>query len=178
MKPDTRTSDPKDLGQRAAAAPVPATHGPVTDLEAELLALTQEEESLKERKAQKRHQFWDLTVANLTGTIDKLVGNGFDRLAIAKALGLATNWKTSTAPKKGTGPTTHDGWRAVYFNVGIRSYLKAHPALASALKADKVPSTAYRSHIPPDDLVAIETIARAKAQAKCPAPTAHEVPTK
>ena len=179
MKTDTRTTTlPKDSAQRAAAvATPPPVSGAATDLEAELLALAREEESLNQRKAQRREQYWSVSIDNLSTSIEKLVTNGFDRPTIAKALGFASTPKASTSPKKGTGPTTHDGWYGIFLNTGIRSYLKAHPDLASTLRLQKVPSTDYPSRLPVDDWTAIQAAARAKAQAKCPASTPTQAST-
>jgi len=188
MKPENRTtpsvpreSGPgaKEAGPRVAASPAP-TAAPVlgADLEAELLALAQEEESLNRRKAERREQYWTVTISALTTTIDKLVGNGFDRATIAKALGFSVNGKSTASPKKGTGPTTHDGWYALFLNTGLRSYLKSHPDLASTLKSQKVPPADFINHLPEPALTTLKTTARQKAESKCPASSPTEVRTK
>lgn len=180
MKPETRTtpSPSKDSGARAAAVPPPAPVGAATDLEAELLALAQEEESLQQRKTQKRQTYWEVTIANVTRSIEQLTAHGFDRAAIGKTLGFASNGKPTGAPKKGTGPTTHDGWYALFVTTGLRSYLKAHPDLATKLKSSKVAPSDYGSHLPESDYTTIKTTARQKAESKCPASTPTEVVSK
>ena len=188
MKPDTRNvppvpresgTSPKEAGSRVAAAPTPADPtSPATELEAELLALAQEEQALQQRKVQKRQTYWDLTIAGLTRSIEQLTAHGFDRAAIAKALGFASNGKPASAPRKGTGPTTHAGWYALFLTSGFRSYLKTHPDLATKLKSSKVAPTDYGSHLPESDFTAIKQTARQKAESKCPASTPAEVPSK
>ena len=181
MKPDTRTTQPpsKESGPRVATVPPPAPpSAPTTDLEAELLALAQEEESLQQRKTQKRQTYWEVTIATVTRSIEQLTAHGFDRGAIAKALGFVPNTKSTSAPKKGTGPTTHDGWYALFVTTGLRSYLKAHPDLATKLKSSKVAPSDYGSHLPESDFTAIKTTARQKAESKCPASTPAEVVSK
>lgn len=88
-----------------------------------------------------------------------------------------------TAPRRGTrhegtGPTTHEGWYALFVNTGIRSYLKAHPDLAATLKSSNTPPADYGSHLPEADFNAIKDLARQRAQAKCPASTPAEVSSK
>jgi hypothetical protein len=175
MKSDTRNTPitTKDLAQRVAAPQVPTS-----DLEAELLALDQEEESLKRRKSERRQQYWEVAIASLASSVDKLVAAGFERPAIGKALGFVGSAKATPLSKSGRGPATHDGWYTIFLSLGIRSYLKVHPDLASTLKAGKIPSASYSSHIPPADLSLLETVARSKAQAKVPAVIPTEVPSK
>jgi hypothetical protein len=180
MKTDTRnTVNLKEPGPHAAASPTP-TPVPAagTDIEAELLALAQEEESLNRRKAERREQYWTLSISSITATIEKLVSNGFDRTTIAKALGFGVNGKSTATAKKGTGPTTHDGWYALFLNAGIRSYLKSHPDLAATLKSQKVAPADYAKHLPDSDLAALKTTARQKAESKCPASTTSEASSK
>ena len=103
METETRTtpsSPSKDSGARAATVPPPAPVGAATDLEAELLALAQEEESLQQRKTQKRQTYWEVTIATVTRSIEQLTAHGFDRAAIGKALGFASNGKPTGTPEK------------------------------------------------------------------------------
>jgi hypothetical protein len=134
---------------------------------------------LRQRKTAKRQSYWDVTIAAVTLSIEQLTAHGFDRGAIAKALGFVPNGKSTTsAPKKGTGPTTHDGWYALFVTTGLRSYLKTHPDLAIKLKSSKVAPGDYGSHLPESDFTAIKTTARQKAESKCPASTPAEVVSK
>jgi hypothetical protein len=156
MKTETRTT----IKEPAADAAM---------LEADLAALAQEEENLRRRREERREQYWTLAIASVTRTIDQLASFGFDRGDIARALGFASPGKAGT-PKKGTGPKTHAGWRALFLASGVKSYLKLHPDLAAQLEADQVSRDQYPSHIPPDGLKRIEEVARQKADAKCPRP--------
>jgi hypothetical protein len=180
MKPETRTTpSSKEPGPRVATVPPPAPpSAPTTDLEAELLALAQEEEALRKRKTEKRQSYWDVTIATVTRSIEQLTAHGFDRGAVARALGFVPNAKSTSAPKKGTGPSTHDGWYALFVTTGVRSYLKAHPDLATKLKSSKVAPAEYGSHLPEPAFTAIKTTARQKAESKCPASTPTEVVSK
>ena len=181
-KTDTRTTI-KESGPRVAAVPnsavlsgTPSTPTPpASDLEAELLAIAQEEESLRQRKNQRRQQFWDVTIAALTRSIEQLGSYGFERPAIAKALGFAGNGKPVATSKKGTGPNTHEGWFAFFVGTGVRSYLKTHPDLAATLKSSKVAPADQGSHLPADAFKAIQETARQKAESKCPRSTPAEV---
>ena len=60
--------DPKDTLPRAAPLP-PAT----SDLEADMLALDQEEEALRNRKAQRRAQYWDQAISSLSVTLQQII---------------------------------------------------------------------------------------------------------
>lgn len=181
MKTDSRnTSSPlKESGPRVTPAPPSAPASALTtDLEAELLALAQEEESLQRRKTEIRQNYWDATIAALTRSIDQLTAQGFDRPTIAKALGFGPNGKSSPATKRGTGPTTHDGWYALFLTAGIRSYLKSHPDLAATLKSQKVSPADYGKHLPESDRTTLMATARQKAESKCPASRSAEVSSK
>ena len=57
----------------------------------------------------------------------------------------------------------------------MRAYLKTHPDFASILKADKVKPSAYFTHLPADDLKALDQVARQKAHLKLPSSTPSEV---
>jgi len=186
MKTDTKTDTRTivtESGPRVAAVPTSAVPSgtpstpppPASDLEAELLAIAQEEESLQQRKTQRRQQFWDVTIAGLTRSIEQLRSYGFERVAIAKALGFVGSGKPLTSPKKGTGPNTHEGWFAFFTGTGVRSYLKAHPGLAATLKSSNVAPADQGSHLPADAFKAIQETARQKAESKCPRSTPVEV---
>ena len=109
MKTDNRNTSPvprepglgsKEAGPRVVGSPAAsAVPDAGTDLEAALLAIAQEEESLTRRKTERREQYWAITISSLTATIEKLVSNGFDRTAIARALGFALNGKSSPSAK-------------------------------------------------------------------------------
>jgi hypothetical protein len=176
MKPDTRNTpttpkDTKDTTARAAAPSMPAA-----ELEADLLAIATEEAALHQRKLQRRQQYWDQTIASLSLTLQQLISHDFERVAIGKALGF-TLPKPTAASHKNPRPSTLDGWLTIYRATGTRAYLKAHPDFASTLKADKVLPSAYSSHLPPDDLKAIDQLARHKAHLKLPSSTPTQVVT-
>ena len=177
MKPENRTTstttkDPKDLKDATARAAVPSVAS--TELEADLLAIAAEEAALNLRKLQRRQQYWDQTVASLSTTVQQLLSHDFERAAIGKALGF-TLPKTFTSSKKSPGPSTLDEWLSIYRATGMRAYLKTHPDFASTLKADKVKPSAYFTHLPADDLKALDQVARQKAHLKLPSSTPTEV---
>lgn len=177
MKQETRTTpnntkDPKDQREITARAAVPSVAS--TELEADLLAIAAEETALNLRKSQRRQQYWDQTIASLSTTIHQLTSHDFERAAIGKALGFALP-KPSTASKKSPGPSTLDEWLSIYRATGMRAYLKTHPDFAATLKTDKVKPSAYFTRLPPDDLKALDQIARQKAHLKLPSPTPSEV---
>jgi hypothetical protein len=177
MKPENRTTstttkDPKDLKDATARAAVPSVAA--TELEADLLAIAAEEAALNLRKLQRRQQYWDQTIASLSLTLQQLLSHDFERAAIGKALGFALP-KASTASKNSPRPSTLDDWLSIYRATGMRAYLKTHPDFASTLKTNKVKPSAYLTHLPPDDLKALDQAARQKAHLKLPSSTPSEV---
>lgn len=176
MKPDTRNTPttPKDTRNTTARAAAPSM--PATELEADLLAIATEEAALHQRKLQRRQQYWDQTIASLSLTLQQLISHDFERVAIGKALGF-TLPKPTAASHKNPRPSTLDGWLTIYRATGMRAYLKAHPDFASTLKANKVLPSAYSSHLPPDDLKAIDQLARHKAHLKLPSSIPTQVVT-
>ena len=68
------------------------------------------------------------------------------------------------------GPTTRAAWVQVFLGRAVQTYLKAHPDLASSLKAQGIKPAQFRDHIPPADFAALKVQARHKADAKGPAP--------
>lgn len=143
---------------------------PAADFESDLAAIAAEEAALHLRKLLRRQQDWDQTLTSLSLTVQQLLSHGFDRPSIGKALGFTVPKSSSPSKKSLNQSSTHHDWFSIYRATGMRAYLKAHPDFASAMKADKIKTSAYFDHLPPDALQAMGQIARHKAQPQAPSP--------
>jgi len=147
---------------------------PLSDLEAQLHEIAEQERAVALQKQKVLVSYYEVQTAQMRKVVRTLVEAGYKPAQIVKALGLGAWSKgavgTTPSPSARSGPTTHAAWVQVFLGRTVQTYLKAHPEVASSLKAQGIKPAQLRDHIPSAEFAALKVQARQKADAKGPAP--------
>ena len=144
---------------------------PADDIDTQMAELQTREDEIRRQRDDLREQLWKRLVTEGRTLADRVRRHSFNLATYAKACGFGAS--SNKKPKKAKGgPTTLEGWIAVYRGSGIQGYFRKHPGESTKLKSAGIPVSDYAQHVPADALKLIEDHARAKAAKRFPEPTA------